>query len=221
MLFEGNDLENSYMEARPSGGGQGGVRRLVGGTVLELPITAVELVKEGSVITKLRDAAAGHGVGIVDPERYVVDGVTLAAPLYRSQTLGPSLFLAWDIERATYPRSYVEEHPNRASLEQVFSDMRALGEEYGFRVTVTVAPSAPRLQGPAFDGFPELSDRPHFIDFIDDLSERTGFAYFDLLGAMQPYAQSEMLYFRDDHHWNERGNALAAEILYQALWSSN
>jgi hypothetical protein len=30
---------------------------------------------------------------------------------------------------------------------------------------------------------------------------------------MRPYAERELLYFRDDTHWNARGNRVAAELI--------
>ena len=43
------------------------------------------------------------------------------------------------------------------------------------------------------------------------------FGVVNLLTLLQPYAGSEMLYYRDDHHWNERGNEVVARLLQAAL----
>ena len=91
--------------------------------------------------------------------------------------------------------------------------MRALSQHFGFEVTVIVAPSDARLHGADFDEFPKLSDKPYFVDYVIDLAGRQGFKTVNLLTLLQPFARRELLYWRDDHHWNERGNAVVADLL--------
>jgi GTPase Era involved in 16S rRNA processing len=95
--------------------------------------------------------------------------------------------------------------------------MRSLSERLGFCVTVVIAPSASRLHGAQFEGFPKLSERSHFADYVRELAHEQGFRVTNLVEEMAPYADEELLYYRDDHHWNPRGNALAAELIRAAL----
>src|SRR5687767_6070371 len=97
------------------------------------------------------------------------------------------------------------DHPNRAALEQVFKDMASLGKKYQFAVTVLIAPTDSRLYASHFEDFPPISAEPYFIGFVADLSREMGFQtvnLFNLLPLLQPYANKELLYFRDDDHWN-------------------
>jgi hypothetical protein len=102
-------------------------------------------------------------------------------------------------------------------LDQTFMEMRELSREKSFAVTIVIAPSDARLYGRAFDGFPQLSDQPHFVNYLEELAGETGFDVINLLPLLEPHAAEEMLYYRDDHHWNVRGNQLAAELIRERL----
>jgi hypothetical protein len=95
--------------------------------------------------------------------------------------------------------------------------MRSLADEFGFRVTVMVAPSTPRVHGRDFPLMPQPTEVPHFIRYVEGLARRTGFETIDLLGALSADNSGEMLYYCDDHHWNERGNDVVARILAAQL----
>lgn len=49
-----------------------------------------------------------------------------------------------------------------------------------------------------------------------DLASRQGFDTVNLVRELRPFVQ-EMLYYRDDRHWNERGNAVPAQLLRNVL----
>ena len=83
--------------------------------------------------------------------------------------------------------------------------------------TKTIIIRGPKnIHGPAFQGFPELQP-PHFIELALAASAERGFDAVDLTGGLQAAARDELLYFRDDHHWNARGNAVVAALLEDAL----
>jgi hypothetical protein len=72
-----------------------------------------------------------------------------------------------------------------------------------------------RSQAAVF-GRPEaVSREPHFLRFVERLAGRTGFSTVNLADLMRPYAERELLYFRDDTHWNAHGNRVAAELIAQ------
>lgn len=217
MIFEGNDLENDYGTLRDIDVGPGSLLR---GTVLET-LRAVPLsLKRESVIDRMRRGsvrAKPMGVDAHDPT--LVDGVRIPYPLYVSAVHGPRMFNPDDVERATAPRSYVRGHPNWPRLRETFAAMAALAREHGFPVTVVLAPSAARLYGAQFAGFPAISERPWFLEEVAALARAEGFGVIDLLPALVRHAGTELLYFRDDHHWNARGNRLVAEILARDLGS--
>ncbi|MFW6089575.1 MAG: alginate O-acetyltransferase AlgX-related protein [Gemmatimonadota bacterium] len=217
MIYEGNDLEDSYAERAPVSATEPATwSTLADGTVLEGTARLPWLVQRQAIIHRIlsgeivpRSPTSPDG----SADRHVIDGVKSWYPLYRSATLGPRLFSPEFIERAAAPASYVLNHPNRPHLDAVFEDMAHLAGDHGFEVTVVIAPTAVRLHGPYYDGFPSTSEVPHFVDYVADLSARMGFRAVDLLRLFEPFADGELLYFRDDDHWNHRGHALAAEVI--------
>jgi hypothetical protein len=221
MIFEGNDLEDSYDELRVgSAASSASLRARLEGTVPEALLSVPGRLRNQSVLRRLL-----HGelrLSAQGPDRYLggrleLDGARFGTPLFHSRRWGYRLFNPDDLEAATKPREYVLQHPHRPLLDQTFADMKALSEGKGFRVTVLVAPSDSRVYGAEFEGFPALSEQPHFIDYVVELSRRTGFEVVNLLPVLQPFAERELLYYRDDHHWNERGNAIVAQLIRDAL----
>lgn len=217
MIYEGNDLEDSYAESAPAGPEvRGGWEAIAKGTVLQDVARLPWLVKQQAVITKIRNGDVTFrqpGPTAADDSPYVIDGIESPYPFYESERLGPRLFYPSYVDRAGKPAAYVLNHPNRPRLDAVFEEMARLAEEDSFRVTVIIAPTAARVHGPFFDGFPAVSETPHFIDYVADLSERMGFETLDLLPLLAPYGNEELLYFRADDHWNARGHAVVADII--------
>jgi lysophospholipase L1-like esterase len=215
LVFDGNDLEDGHAVHRQQPSRQS---RLLHGTIVEtLAYSLPRTLKAQSLLGRLvHGDVSWRGAG-VGAEHLLVDGVQLRAPLYRSEAFGPRLFFPEYVERAGRPRSYVLGHANRPALEQTFEQMAALAERHGFPVTVLTAASAARQYGPRFEGFPAVSEEPHFLDFVTELAHRSGFSTIDLYRGMQPYAREELLFWRDDTHWNERGNEVVARIIAERL----
>lgn len=216
MIYEGNDLENSYAQRFSATSGVAGVSTRVWGATFR-PL--IEGIKRRSVIAKTLDGELSLREWSANDRGnpFLVDGVNLEFPLYRSSTLGYKLFNPIDIERARKNEAYVLSHPNRPRLDEAFRKMSSLSDELGFRVTVIIAPSAARMHGSQFEDFPAPSAEPHFIRYVAALSERSGFQAVDLLELMKPRAEQELLYYRDDHHWDERGNEVAARVIAAAV----
>lgn len=212
VVFEGNDLENSYAGGRTSPSSSG-VRALFGetfiGDLLSLPST----LRTRSVIGRLLEGELQSALPRARGDSYEIDGVPLTTPVYRSDRLGYCMFNPVHIDVATKGDEYVRSHPNRPRLDETFERMKTLSEEFGFRVTVMVAPSAPRVHAHDFPAMPQPTAVPYFIRYVERLAERVGFETVDLLGPLSADKSGEMLYYCDDHHWNERGNDLVARIL--------
>ncbi len=210
MLFEGNDLENPYEDRRPISRGGLFDHTLVG-EFLSLP----SIIHGQSVVGRVLDGelrftwpGEAHGN---DP--YKIDGVSLSTPIYHSERWGYCMFNPDDIRAVTRGEGYVEHHPNRPRLDQTFERVKSLSAEYGFKVSVMVAPTLPRLYGHDFPELPQPSTVPYFIRYIEGLARRSGFETIDLLGALSAKDWGGMLYDCDDHHWNDRGNEVVARIL--------
>lgn len=219
MIYEGNDLEDDYTEEVRRD--EGPVKTpLTEGTLIAALNNFVRTIQRQSVISRLRRGQINWNKWARDPSANpnFVDGVELVHPLYYSHQLGPRLFYQYYVDLAGEPESYIATHWNRDAVEAVIREMRDLADKHNFEVAVIVAPSAARLHGPYFENFPEISSRPHFLDFFLDLSSDAGFATINLYELMKPYAEAELLYFRDDDHFNHRGNELAAELIQQELF---
>lgn len=221
MIYEGNDLEDDYSEVV--------VRRdkpvavpIFKGTLIESIEGLVKTIHNQSFITRLRRGQVSWNKADkkTSESPFNVDGVNLVYPLYNSEQLGPRLFSQYYVDLAGMPASYVETHWNRQALENVFDEMRTLAKSYNFHVAVIFAPSAARLHGPYFKNFPAISSRPYFLELVRDLAASAGFAFVDLYDLMKPYASTELLYFRDDDHFNQRGHELAAEMIERQLFLS-
>lgn len=83
------------------------------------------------------------------------------------------------------------------------------------------ASSDSRLHGAEFEDFPRLSGTPHFNMSVERPAGQSGFEVANLKTLLRPLAATELLYFRDDDHWNERGPAAVADVLGRFLRSRN
>ena len=189
MVFEGNDLENNITEHRPSSdGGRVTYREALDDTILGDLLAFPATIRERSILGRLRGGSLRlrrpGSSGADDP--YLVDGVPIATPVYRSERWGACMFDPRDVEVSTRDEAYVKSHPHRARLDQSFDDMKSLAKEFGFRVTVLVAPSAPRLYGRDFPAMPRPSREPHFIRYVEAMAHRMGFETIDLADPIEP-----------------------------------
>jgi hypothetical protein len=214
MVFEGNDLENSYAERRSLPQARRGFRTLLDDTIIGDILSLPSTIRRRSVLGRLLGgefrAAPPRAASQQDP--YRIDGVPVATPVYRSERWGYCMFNPVHMEAAAQGEDYVLSHPNRPRLERAFDRMKSLADEFGFRVTVMVAPSAPRALARDFPDMPQPTPIPHFIRHVEGLAKRSSFEWIDLLGSLAA-DHSGMLYYCDDHHWNERGNDVVARIL--------
>jgi hypothetical protein len=221
MIYEGNDLVDSYADRTPSPSAEPQTwGTLVEGTILQDVAKLPWLVKRQAIIDKiLRGDITERDVPLqADDDHYVVDGVPSWFGLYDSDALGPRLFSPKLIERAGESASAILDHPNRPRLDEVFEEMARLADEHSFTVDVIIVPTAVRLHGPYYDDLPPISDEPYFIDYVVAQSEKMGFRTLDLLPLFRPYAGRELLYLRGDEHWNLRGNVVAAEAIRRELF---
>ena len=87
-------------------------------------------------------------------------------------------------------------------------------ESLGAKFLFTVAPNKNSLYPQRMPDLPVFSARRN-ADALRDALAAKNVPYYDLFEAFQ--AQSEILYFAQDSHWNSKGAALAADGLNRAL----
>jgi lysophospholipase L1-like esterase len=219
MFYEGNDLEDDYSEVVQRRDAPVPVP-FIDGTLISAAERFLATIQRQSVIYRLRSGQlrVTSPIRADEADPLVVDGVPLVYPLYYSSSLGPRLFSSTYVGLVGQPASYVETHWNREALDAVIREMHELAETHGFEVAIITAPTAARLHGPYYENFPRISERPHFLDLVLELSRSVGFATVDLYEHLQPLAGTELFYFRDDDHFNRRGNRLAAEIILSEIF---
>lgn len=221
MIFEGNDLEDSFSPLRPrelSAALSPG--RIIQSTVLETILSVLPArLGEGSLIHRLKTGKLRFRWDEpgADGGMWEVDGVRLSRPLYSSKKHGMRVFLPEFIDRAKQGPGYVLSHPNRSALEQCLRVMADLSRAKGCRVSVVLMPTAARLYGKYFDGFPKISESPHFLDFVAEKSKELGFQVINLAEELAGPAAEKLLFRRDDSHLNEAGNQVVAELLAKRL----
>ena len=121
LIFEGNDLEDTYAETRdealpvPRSTFRDKVLTTLA-SVARLPM----YVREQSVVRRLAIGEVSIGNGKEMDQHYRLDGETIAFPLYHSARFGYKLFRQAYIDDATMPESYVLNHPNRPHLDKTF-----------------------------------------------------------------------------------------------------
>ena len=81
---------------------------------------------------------------------------------------------------------------------------------------VAVAPRSVRLYS---DYFSVPVEPPHFIEYAMGLAVSHGFSTVDLYTALAE--QDYLTYFRDDDHWNQNGQSVAAENIATYISSSS
>lgn len=224
MIFEGNDLEDSYDDQHlvPKPGSM--LEKLSKGTIVAYLWSFPALIQQQSVFTKFRTGQAELLAVAKDSRiksQHMIDGIVSPFPLYVSRRFGAKLFSPDQLKRAQNSEAYVESHPNRLALQKTFQQMELLASQVGFRVMVVIAPTDARLYGSEFEEFPHLSGKPYFNILVAQLSAASGFDVVNLEDSLRPSATKDLLYFRDDDHWNERGHAAVADVLGEVLRSKN
>jgi len=207
-VFEGNDLEDSVDPEAPVA-----MSSILDGTIPGVAVNVLETIRDNSILNRV---VTGELYVMSSDSHRVADGVHLRGALYESDRLGPKLFYPPFITHTQQSADYVLNHPNRGRIEAAFKDIRELATTLNARVLVLLTPSAPRVHGQHFEGFPEL-DGIHFMELVKKLAGSNQFDLVDLYPVMQQKAGEKLFYFRDDTHFNQHGHSLAADEIIAHL----
>ena len=224
FIYEGNDLEDDYPpfgRAASSAGSAPSFERLADGTIVRWAADLPKAIRSQSI---LRRIASGEIVlrsqtASLDREARVLDGESLPVPLYRSARFGAKFFNQLYTDRARKGESYVRDHPNLPRLRAAVAEMAELARVHGFHLTMVAVPSGVRMHHRDFN-IGGVSDTPYFLRAVLDMAARNGLDRLDLSESLKPYASRELLYQRDDEHWNERTNEIVAALLAEHLAAS-
>jgi hypothetical protein len=116
-------------------------------------------------------------------------------------------------------------HPHYPKVAAVVDEMKRFSDSEHFPVVVVMIPAKEEVYSSTLSGGDQPGDaQPSgFSRAVRELCQRNGLPYLDLKPyfleeARKQLAQSgELLWWSDDTHWNTRGHALAASIVFNYL----
>ena len=201
LLFAGNDLDESYYDD------------LKAPTTLSWPkqfAAACQRFHDGSVVRRL---FARDDLREVVINRTFIDG-------------RPMLFVKTYAARANRSADEVRRHPNFDHFKATFTLMRQFAQSKHLRVVVAVVPSKEEVYSWLLNREPEwtASKEPSGFSIVaHEFCDLDGFKFFDLKPTLieasekKFKASGELLWWRDDTHWNPVGQRVAADAIYEKL----
>ena len=138
----------------------------------------------------------------------------------------PILFLKPYAERILRNADDVRRHPNFDHFKTTFTLMNQFAKQKNLRVVVAVVPSKEEVYSWVLNGAPAwtASKEPSgFAVVAHELCDANGFKFFDLKPTLIEASEKkfketgELLWWRDDTHWNGVGQRVAADAIYQNL----
>lgn len=143
----------------------------------------------------------------------------------------PVLFYTSYVEQQDRDLEEIRAHENLDNLKAVIAKANQLAQSKGLTFVIVFAPSKGLVYPWLLDGSSPWSTEPSsptLSQVIEQISRENGICYLDLTPylisvSQQSYEQSgELLYWYDDTHWSETGNAVVAQWIYDSLcWDGN
>lgn len=220
MFFEGNDLTETYDERGGTEAQSKGLREIFAGTLVETVADLPGVIRRQSMVRLATsgDISFAGAVHETQTNHFELDGKPLAYPLYGSDKYGYAIFRQAYLEQAAQSEEEVLQHPNWPKLVATYQRMKDLADRHGFEVTVVLIPTKVRLYHTYFADMPPVASRSFLSERVRELSGELGFAVVDLVTLLQPFADQEFIYRRDDTHWNGRGHELVARLLAREVY---
>jgi hypothetical protein len=201
LLFAGNDLDESYYDD------------LNTPATLSWPkqfAAAYGRFHDGSAVRRLFGGADMCEMVI---NRTFLDGRSI-------------LFAKTYADRVNRSADDVRHHPNFVHLKTTFSLMGQFAQSKHLRVLVAVAPSKEEVYSWLVNREPEWTSSKEpsgFSVVARELCDLNGFKFLDLKPTLieaseKKFKESgELLWWRDDTHWNGVGQRVAADAIYEKL----
>jgi hypothetical protein len=136
------------------------------------------------------------------------------------------LFFKPYVDRTRRTVDEVRHHPNFDHLQTTFTLMRQFAQSKHLRVVVAVAPSKEEVYSWLLNREPEWTSSKEpsgFSVVAREFCDLNGFKFFDLKPTLieaseKKFKESgELLWWRDDTHWNAVGQRVAAAAIYETL----
>jgi hypothetical protein len=129
-------------------------------------------------------------------------------------------------ERRSRKRQDILQHPNWPCFRSTFSAMKELASAKHLSVALISVPSKEEVYSWVLDNGPPWStppDRSPFSMALENISKEEGFTFLDLKPSLVGASKSAwdtsgaLLWWRDDVHWNGRGQKEAASVIESKL----
>ncbi len=210
LLFEGNDLEGGRNQVAPPSR-----LDLLSFTLLAGCVHSLEMIRQHSMLSRFfqNRLVIAPPISSEEDSPMRFDGVDLHIPLYHSEQHGSRLFYPPYLHTTRLDREAVRAHPGMARIRLTLRRLSELAAANGFQAIVAVAPTAARVHGHQFSGFPAIEADSPLNREVEEECSSLGIRFFDLVGAIADSHQDSLLYFRSDTHWNSAGHALAARTI--------
>lgn len=206
LLFEGNDMEGRFFDVYQP-------ERLINGPFRALGV-ALENYYKRSIIKLLA-------------KRLIHRNDDVAPPVVRKPFFGGEmLFLTSHVQLLERDMDDLVNHPNYENVKNAFRAMGDFARRNGLTVIGAVAPVKARVYEWVVNGKPPwTSDRSPspFSVFVQSLCDQNGFGFIDLApalidGSETAYtAAGDSVYWRNDTHWNDVGQKIAAAVVERSL----
>jgi hypothetical protein len=203
VLFSGNDLDDYYNSDLES----------LSPAILSWPsrlAVRYDSFREGSAVRRL----------MARPDR---SGDLISKTFPDARTF---LFLKPYRDRTSRTVEEVRQHPNFEHLKNTFALMSQFAQAKHLRVVVAMVPSKEEVYSWLLNGAPEWtsSKGPSGFSLVtQELCNSNGFKFLDLKPTLieaseKRFKQSgELLWWRDDTHWNALGQRIGADAVYENL----
>ncbi len=137
----------------------------------------------------------------------------------------PMLFSDSQIKILNNTRDRILANPNWPSFQSSMEEMHRFANAAGARVLVVHIPSKEYLYAPKMLSFsiPEDNYQTAFAALLNQACKKAGFDFMDLTDPMLQEIESpdirtkRYLFWEDDAHWNDQGNAFVARLLGEYL----
>jgi hypothetical protein len=200
LLFSGNDLDSSFSD--------------------ELEIRQNDFFKQTAVKIRVFYKRS--------PIRQLLQPHADQRQLVEIKSLGDQrvLFYAPYIARAGRTKKQIVGHQNYKAFERLVEHTVAWCASRHLRLYVVLVPSKPETYSWALDDPDEtvhVEKTSGLSDVLQQWSERAGVDFLDLLPQFVQVAKAEykergtLLFWRDDSHWNDRGQEVAAQVISEFL----
>ena len=205
MIFTGNDLDEPCHPVFEK-------KELVRSALATHLLAAIRNFRAHSFVRGLIDRISSEGSRDVIAAAFL-DGSNV-------------LFYADYVRAAERTYSQVLQHPNYYCLEGTIAAMKKLAEAKNLTVAIVLVPTKEEVYSWVLKrARPWSSSRSPsgFSVALRQISEREGMRFLDLKPLLVDRSKTvfeengELLWWRDDTHWNSRGNKAVADIVYSSL----